>query len=134
MGIFFSSKPFLTQRHCHLLFVILTMLSFQVLVAQISSHLAHCQPGLLPHTLLKTILPMLVNGTMEKNSMVKSCSETALVDVLLMRKGPQGQNQALPLLDSGIRDTLNDIISKSLTKLATQPEGKEMVLDDTLLL
>jgi len=106
----------------------------KVLVAQISSHLAHCQPGLLPHTMLKAILPMLVNGTMEKNSMVKSCSETALVDVLLMRKGPQGQNQALPLLDSGIRDTLNDIISKSLTKLATQPEGKEMVLDDTLLL
>ena len=84
--------------------------------------------------MLKAMLPMLVNGTMEKNSMVKSCSETALVDVLLMRKGPQGQNQALPLLDSEIRDTLNDIISKSLTKLATQPEGKEMVLDDTLLL
>ena len=106
----------------------------QVLVAQMSSHLAHCQPGLLPQTMLKMMLPMLVNGTMEKNSMVKSCSEIALVDVLLMRKGPQGQNQALPLLDSGARDSLNDIISKSLTKLATQPEGKEMVLDDTLLL
>ena len=68
------------------------------------------------------------------NCQVKSCSETALVDVLLMRKGPQGQNQALSLLDSGARDTMNDIISKSLIKLATQPEGKEMVLDDTLLL
>ena len=51
-----------------------------------------------------------------------------------MRKGPQGQNQALSLLDSGARDTMNHIISKSLIKLATQPEGKEMVLDDTLLL
>ena len=65
---------------------------------------------------------------------VKSCSETALVDVLMMRKGPQGQSQALTLLDSGARDSLTDIISKSLSKLATQPEGKEMVLDDTLLL
>eukprot|EP00090_Calanus_glacialis_P034085 TRINITY_DN5691_c0_g1_i1.p1 TRINITY_DN5691_c0_g1~~TRINITY_DN5691_c0_g1_i1.p1 ORF type:complete len:2002 (-),score=813.41 TRINITY_DN5691_c0_g1_i1:71-5326(-) len=106
----------------------------KVLVAQMTSHLGHCQPSLLPSTLLKSLLPMLVNGTMEKNSMVKSCSETALVDVLLMRKGPQGQNQALSLLDSGARDTMNDIISKSLIKLATQPEGKEMVLDDTLLL
>ena len=76
---------------------------------------------------------MLLNGTMEKNSIVKSCSETALVDVLLMRKGHQGQSQALTLLDSGARDSLTEIINKSLTKLATQPEGKEMVLDDTLL-
>eukprot|EP00092_Neocalanus_flemingeri_P000097 GFUD01000099.1.p1 GENE.GFUD01000099.1~~GFUD01000099.1.p1 ORF type:complete len:2003 (+),score=661.60 GFUD01000099.1:178-6009(+) len=106
----------------------------KVLVAQLASHLAHTQPTLLPPDLLKPVLPMLVNGTMEKNSMVKSCSETALVDVLMMRKGPQGQSQAVALLDSGARDSLTDIISKSLSKLATQPEGKEMVLDDTLLI
>ena len=122
-------------------------------MAQLASHLAHTQTTLLPADLLKPVLTMLVSGTMEKNSMVKniyfltwitdnitipaqvkSCSETALVDVLMMRKGPQGQSQALTLLDSGARDSLTDIISKSLSKLATQPEGKEMVLDDTLLL
>ena len=65
--------------------------------------------------------------------MVKFCSETALVDNMLMRKGPQDQSQVLSLFDAGARDSLNDIISRSLSKLATHPEGKEMVLDDTLL-
>ena len=57
-------------------------------------------------------------------------------------------------MDTGARDSLADVISRSLTKLATQPEGKvtfqmnrqsqiptpmmsihlqEMALDDTLL-
>ena len=74
------------------------------------SHLAKSKDTLLPPDLLKPVLTCLVNGTMEKNSMVKSCrsvtvivahvininlcfSETALVDVLHMRKGPQGQQQ-----------------------------------------
>lgn len=51
-----------------------------------SSHLARSQESILPTELLKILLPMLVNGTKEKNSMVKSSSESALVDVLIMRK------------------------------------------------
>jgi len=105
----------------------------KVLVAMMTSHLARVLPSMLPSDMLKPILPMLVNGTMEKNSMVKSCSETALVDVMHMRKGPEGKAQALAILDSGARDSLSDIVSKSLTKLAQQPEGKEVALDDTLL-
>ena len=126
------------------------------------SHLAKSSDSMLPNELLKPVLTCLVNGTMEKNSMVKSCrfvslylnkskktkqstlfhsSETALVDVLHMRKGPQGQQQVLCLfpipryplyllyqglaaMDTGARDSLADVISRSLTKLATQPEGK----------
>ena len=126
------------------------------------SHLAKSSDSMLPNELLKPLLTCLVNGTMEKNSMVKSCrfvslylnkskrnktvypfysSETALVDVLHMRKGPQGQQQVLCLfpipryplyllyqglaaMDTGARDSLADVISRSLTKLATQPEGK----------
>ena len=82
------------------------------------SHLAKSSDSMLPNELLKPVLTCLVNGTMEKNSMVKSCrfvslylnkskrnktiypfssSETALVDVLHMRKGPQGQQQVLCL-------------------------------------
>ena len=90
---------------------------------------------------------------MEKNSLVKAESETALVDVLQLRKGPTGQQQvnstdnictsltspsrspppfapmtclpqALAVLDAGARESLADILSKSLAKLAGQPEGK----------
>merc|ERR1719234_1752220 len=98
-----------------------------------TSHIAHSFPTMLPADLLKPTMTMLVNGTMEKNSMVKSCSETALVDVLHMRKGQEGQIKALALLDSGARDSLSEIVSKTLTKLAQQPEGREAALDDTIL-
>ena len=60
-------------------------------------------------------------------------AEVALVDVLQLRAGQQGQGAVLVLLDTGARESLTEIISKSLTKLATQPEDKTTVLDDTLL-
>ena len=56
------------------------------------------------------------------------------MDVLQLRRGPQGQSEVLLLLEAGTRETLVEIISKSLTKLATQQEDKNNVLDDTLLL
>ena len=90
--------------------------------------------SLLPTDLLRPIVPTLIAGTMEKNSMVRSCSETALVDVLQLRKGPQGQSEVLVLLDTGAKESLVEITSKSLTKLATQPEDKSNVLDDTMLM
>ena len=37
------------------------------------SHLAKSSDSMLPNELLKPVLTCLVNGTMEKNSMVKSC-------------------------------------------------------------
>ena len=40
----------------------------------------------------------------------------------------------LALLDHGARESLVEISSKSLTKLATQPEDKNVLVDDTLLL
>merc|ERR1719510_2023047 len=45
----------------------------KVLVAMMISHLAKSTDSLLPPDLLKPVLTCLVNGTMEKNSMVKSC-------------------------------------------------------------
>ena len=45
----------------------------QVLVAMMISHLAKSSDSMLPNELLKPVLTCLVNGTMEKNSMVKSC-------------------------------------------------------------
>ena len=38
------------------------------------------------------------------------------------------------MLDAGAKETLMEIISKSLTKLATQQDDKLATLDDTLLL
>ena len=50
----------------------------QVLVAMMISHLAKSSDSMLPNELLKPVLTCLVNGTMEKNSMVKSCRFVSL--------------------------------------------------------
>ena len=43
------------------------------------SHLAKSKDTLLPPDLLKPVLTCLVNGTMEKNSMVKSCRSVTVI-------------------------------------------------------
>ena len=67
------------------------------LVAVVSSYLAKliadkkptlADGGLLPKDLLRSLLPLLVNGTKEKNSAVKSSSEIALVYILRLRQKP----------------------------------------------
>jgi len=57
---------------------------------------------------------MLVNGTKEKNSAVKSSSESALVAVLHLRdvEDKSGQQKCLEVLDTGARDALSDVIVK----------------------
>ena len=68
------------------------------LVAVVSSYLAKAiadKPptlkggGLLPKDLLRSLLPLLVNGTKEKNSAVKSSSESALVNIIRLRQKPE---------------------------------------------
>lgn len=58
------------------------------LVSRVCSYLArrHDKNTFVPE-LLRVILPMLVNGTKEKNSYVKADSEIALVAVLRLRQG-----------------------------------------------
>jgi hypothetical protein len=57
--------------------------------------------------------PMLVNGTKEKNSAVKSTSESALVALLHLRdEDKSGQNKCLQVLDTGAKDALQDVITK----------------------
>ena len=43
----------------------------KILLAQMISHLARSQSTLLPVEILKPVVPTLINGTMEKNSMVR---------------------------------------------------------------
>ena len=108
------------------------------MVATISNFWAKTQGDeLLCPDLLKAMLPMLVNGTKEKNSTVKSFSETALVSVLHLRtsKGTEvtKSSECMKVLPSGSRDALQDVITKVLTRLANQPEGKDEVIDETIV-
>ncbi|KAJ1530782.1 hypothetical protein ONE63_005633 [Megalurothrips usitatus] len=104
------------------------------LVSRVCSYLArrHDKKTFAPE-LLKLILPMLVNGTKEKNSYVKADSEIALVAVLRLRHGEDMLQHCLSLLDAGAQEALTDVISKVLRKVANQPETKEEELDDTLV-
>ncbi|RWS30291.1 Translational activator GCN1-like protein [Leptotrombidium deliense] len=88
----------------------------------------------IPTTFLKSIVPMLVNGTKEKNTMVKVNSEQALVSVLKLRSGEETSQRLIAILDPGAKESLQDCISKVLKRTLSQPEPKEEKFDDTLLL
>jgi hypothetical protein len=53
-------------------------------------------PNVIPKDLLKYVLPTLVNGTKEKNSMVRASCESALVYLLHLRDGDTTMNVSLP--------------------------------------
>lgn len=57
------------------------------LVARVCTHLARTLGADLAPEFLKAALPMLVNGTKEKNGYVKANSELSLVAVLRLRHG-----------------------------------------------
>lgn len=83
--------------------------------------------------LMKMLIPMLVNGTKEKNGYVKSNSEIALVEILRLRGGEETLQKCLTLLDVGARDSLNEVVSKVLRKVMVQYVEKEDDLDDTIV-
>ncbi|KAH8289080.1 hypothetical protein KR054_012411, partial [Drosophila jambulina] len=81
---------------------------------------------------LKCLVPMLVNGTKEKNGYVKSNSELALISVLRLRTDDSTLMKISDILESGARDSLNDVVTKVLKRTASQAIIKEEELDDTL--
>lgn len=104
------------------------------LLAKTCNYLAKVTtPEQVPHELLKALIPMLVNGTKEKNGYVKSNSEIALIAILRLRCGEDTYRKCLQILESGARDSLSEVVTKVLQKVAAQPVGKEEELDDTLL-
>ncbi|XP_016837247.1 eIF-2-alpha kinase activator GCN1 [Nasonia vitripennis] len=104
------------------------------LLARVCTHLArNVNPENMSPDLLKSLLPMLVNGTKEKNGYVKANSELALIAVLRLRVGDEEHQRCMSLLDVGARESLSDVVSKVLRKVISQPEGKMEELDDTLL-
>lgn len=90
--------------------------------------------GEIPVTLFKTLTPLLVNGTKEKNTAVKINSEIALVTFLKLRENEEVAQLCVNTLDVGARESLQDCLNKSLKKIASQPEPKEEEFDDTYLI
>lgn len=89
----------------------------------------------LPIPLIKSLVPLLVNGTKEKNTMVKAYSEHALVSVMRLRDdGDDTCSLLLTQLDPGPREALQDCIQKVLKRTLSQPEAKEEDFDETLTL
>ncbi|CAG0904541.1 unnamed protein product, partial [Cyprideis torosa] len=110
----------------------------KTLVASFSAFLARSvappsSAKLLPPPYLRALVPALVNGTKEKNTIVRSSSESALVEVLWLRHGDDLQKECLETLEEGAREALSDVIVKVLRRVANQPEGKEEELDETVL-
>lgn len=104
------------------------------LLAKTCSYLAKViSPEQTPSEFLRPVIPMLVNGTKEKNGYVKSNSEIALIAVLRLRSGEETHQKCLSLLEAGARDSLSEVVTKVLRKVAVQPIGKEEELDDTIL-
>lgn len=86
-----------------------------------------------PPEFLRLLIPMLVNGTKEKNGYVKSNSEIALIAMLRLRTGEETHQKCMALLEVGARESLSEVVTKVLRKVALQPVGKEEDLDDTIL-
>ena len=104
-------------------------------VAISTAYLSKWVTASVPPTLFKTIVPLVVNGTKEKNTMVRANSEQALVAFLKLKSGDEVLQACLSALDPGAAESLQDCINKTLKKVATQPshELNEEEFDDTLL-
>lgn len=87
----------------------------------------------LPAELARLVIPMLVNGTKEKNTVVRSCSESALVAVLRLKEGEATQEAMLAALDAGARDSLQEVISKVLVRRDLAAGQAPRDLDETLI-
>lgn len=101
------------------------------LVTQIIPHLS--SGGNLTDDNVKLLIPPLVMGTKEKNTVVKTNSEIAVVAVLHLRKNETVLKSVSGSLDAGMRESLNELVYKSLVKLCKQPEPALESIDDTVL-
>ncbi|XP_013411317.1 eIF-2-alpha kinase activator GCN1 [Lingula anatina] len=102
------------------------------LTAQILRHLSKCRGTPFDMSQLKVWVPVVVMGTKEKNTGVRADCEYTLVSLLWMRQGEDVVRAVLAALDAGMKDSLTEVINKSLRKVATQSEPVDD-LDDTML-
>ncbi|CAH1802155.1 unnamed protein product [Owenia fusiformis] len=106
------------------------------LTSQVMTYIALSKDEGLPVSALKIMVPCLVNGTKEKNTVVKSTAETASVAILRINKQQAGDTTlktCLSSLDPGMREALNEVVGKVHHKQTAQPTGRDEDIDDTLL-
>jgi len=106
-------------------------------VAQSASFVAkNYNPNTLPSSMLKILVPLLVNGTKEKNSIVKSNSEQSLITILKLRINDEIVNNLMKDLDEGPRTSLELCLQKTLRRVASIAEPKDdgNDFDETLLI
>lgn len=97
-----------------------------------AENLAGSGGSLLPMEIAKPLIPMLVNGTKEKNQVVRSSAEMALIAMLQLKEGDQGSQVMLGALEAGGRDSLNEVINRCLRR-ATYIPVTPAEIDPTLL-
>jgi len=90
-------------------------------------------PASVPKDMFKAVIPALVMGTKEKNSIVRASCESALVYLLHLRQADNVLSDCLEALGTGAGESLNDVVSKVLRKSLSQSEGREPDIDDSIL-
>lgn len=103
------------------------------LVTQVISFLIHNRQGTQSPELVKHLTAPLVMGAKEKNTSVRSNSEYALVSLLKLREGDTLLNDTMQQLDAGMKDSLSELVTKTLSKLRKQVEPPPENIDDTVL-
>ncbi|XP_069136043.1 stalled ribosome sensor GCN1-like [Argopecten irradians] len=103
------------------------------LVTQVISFLIHNRQGTQSPELVKHLTAPLVMGAKEKNTSVRSNSEYALVSLLKLREGDTLLNDIMQQLDAGMKDSLSELVTKTLSKLRKQVEPPPENIDDTVL-
>lgn len=104
------------------------------LCGQLATYFSHAISDPLPNSVLKSLVPSLVMGTKEKNTVVKGNSEYGLLALLHLQDGEDTYEATLNILDVGMQEALQDVYSKTLKKLLTQAMPVPEEIDDSLLL
>uniref|UniRef100_A0A7E4ZU80 TOG domain-containing protein n=1 Tax=Panagrellus redivivus TaxID=6233 RepID=A0A7E4ZU80_PANRE len=82
--------------------------------------------GLLDTTLLRSIVPMLINGTQEKNSAVRTASELGLVDIFALHKSREHFDNYLAGLEDAGKRALENLASKFLDKRLSEYQSQPL--------
>jgi len=106
----------------------------KILMGQASEVFARqLYPQVMSKEMMRTIVPALVMGTKEKNSIVRASCESALIYLLHLRHSDSVLNTCLDHMEAGAQDPLTEVVGKVLRKSAGAAETREPDIDDTVL-
>ena len=84
------------------------------LSAQVVELLAVSRGEMLPAELARLVIPMLVNGTKEKNTVVRTCAESALVAVLRLKDGEATQEVRRSVASVCVCGRLGELVDRGI--------------------